>query len=276
MKIYRSPLRLIGTAIACGFANSTSFAETRDLSAPTEINGVPCQHQVELHSKGAIKRCTLSRDYTVAGVALPIGTELQFNGAGEVEACRLGQPAILAGLALPAGSAVQFHQSKMFSGTLPQATSIRGLLLPTKATLFFSNVWEPEVHDTWRCWLPAKTLLQGHLCTATEDGIGHVIYLSGKLRAIWLAQDEEIDGVPCTSSQNPLRMPMRLLFYGTDCMAWFYENGHLQQGLVSRDCTIQGRKCKAGDIVRLTLDGQLDPSQKTLGVSSRGPVVPGR
>ncbi len=69
---------------------------------------------------------------------------------------------------------------------------------------------------------------------------------------------------------------MRLLFYGTDRMAWFYENGHLQQGLVARDCTIQGRNFKAGDIVRLTPDGQLDPIQKTLGASSRGPRAPGK
>ena len=132
--------------------------------------------------------------------------------------------------------------------------------------------FEREVSDTWDCYLPTDTLIQGHLCRSTgSDSFSDIFYPSGKLRAVALAQDEEIDKVPCTSSQNPLRMGIRVLVYGgMDACAWFYENGHLEQGLVSRDCTIEGRKFKPGDIVRLTSKGTLDTAAAgTLGANSR-------
>jgi len=256
--------------------DTMAAAKTQTLAAPTEIQGVPCQGRVVLRDDGSIKFCTLSRAHSVAGALLPAETELRFNDARELESCILGQAATVSGFPLPAGARVEFRKGRGFSCPLPQAAAIRGLPLPAGTTVFFSNGWEPEIRDTWRCWLPVKSLLQGHLCAVTDDGCGHVFYPSGKIRAIKLAQDEEIDGVPCTSSQNPLRLGTRVMFYGLDALAWFYEDGHLAQGMVSRKCTIQGREFKPGDIVRLTPEGRLDPTDKTLGASSRGPRVPGR
>jgi hypothetical protein len=48
-------------------------------------------------------------------------------------------------------------------------------------------------------------------------------------------------------------------------MAWFYENGHLQQGMLAHDATIQGHAFKKGDLVSMTPDGRVDLTAKPLG-----------
>jgi hypothetical protein len=247
-------------------------AKTQILAGPTEVQGVPCQGKVELSENGRITFCSLARDHTAAGYSLPTGTAVRFRETGEVESFILGQQATIEGFILPTGSKVSCEKNRAFSGMLMRDTLIRGVPLPANSTVFFSTpkVWDSEVPNTWHCWLPTDTLIQGHLCGSGDDGCGHIFYPSGKLRAVGLAQEEEIDRVPCTSSHNVFRMGTRVLFYGLDVCAWFYENDHLAQGLVSRDCTIEGRKFKPGDIVRLTPEGTLDRAAgETLGANSR-------
>ncbi|MEI6105812.1 MAG: hypothetical protein WCR49_02260 [Opitutae bacterium] len=260
---------IIAASILSGPASMMAAAKTQILSEPTEIQGVPCQGKVELGENGRIAFCTLSRDYTVAGYALPAGTTVRFSGSSQAESFVLGKQATIEGFMLPAGSEVRIGWA--FTCTLREDALIRGVPLPAGSTIFFKTPkgWESEVPDTWHCWLPKDTIIQGHLCGSTEDGCGIIFYPSGKLRAAGLAKDVEIDGVPCTSSHNPFRMGMRVLFYGLDVRAWFYESGRLAQGMVSRDCSIAGRSFKPGDIVRLTPEGTLDPTGTTLGAASR-------
>ena len=276
-------LGIVAVSILCGPVGVMAAAKTQTLTEPTEIQGVPCQGKVELSEKGRIMFCTLAREHTVAGCSLPTGTAVCFNEIGEVESCVLGQQATIEDFILPVGSKVMFRgkpwtSNRAVNCVILRDTVIRGVPLPANSTvLFWTNPpWtgkglDREVAGTWDCYLPKDTPLQGHLCRSTgNDGFGDILYPSGKLRAVGLAQDEEIDGVPCTSSQNPLRMGIRVIFYGLDAAAWFYENGHLEQGLVSRDCTIDGRKFKRGDVVRLTPKGTLDAAAgETLGVNSR-------
>jgi len=87
-------------------------------------------------------------------------------------------------------------------------------------------------------------------------------------------QDEMIDGVPCTSRAGLFKMPLRVTFLGTERMAWFYEDGHLKQALLSCKFTIQGHNFKKGDVICLGADGKLDLKAKKLGEKSRGPVKP--
>jgi pimeloyl-ACP methyl ester carboxylesterase len=274
---------MIAVSILHGPVGMMAAAKTQILTGPTEVQGVPCQGKFELSEHGRIKSCTLARDHAIAGCSLPTGTAVRFNETGEVESCVLGQQATIEGFILPAGSTVRFRgkpwtSNRAVSCTLLQDTLIRGVPLPANSAVHFwtnppwmTKRFDREVPDSWECFLSTDTLIQGRLChSKRDDGFGDFLYPSGKLREVSLAQDVEIDGVPCTSSQNPLRMGIRVLVYALDSCAWFYENGHLEQGLVSRDCTIEGRKFKRGDIVRLTPEGTLDATVgTTLGAFSR-------
>ena len=260
---------IVAASIFCGLVGLR--ASTKTLTEPTEVQGVPCQGRVELRGNGAIESCTLARDHTVAGYLLPAGTSVRFDEAGKVTSCVLGKRATLEGFVLPADSKVVFRNNRVLSCKLVEATLIRGVQLPAEATVFFRTPknWESEVSGCWDCWLPKPVLIQGILCSPREDGCGHIFYPSGRIRSVKLEGDQEIDGVPCTSSSNLFRMGMKALFYGLDTCAWFYENGHLAQGWLARDCTIKGRDFKAGAIVRLAPDGTLDSAATTLGVQSR-------
>ena len=260
---------MIAASILCGSASMMAAGKTQMLPEPKEIQGVPCQGKVELSDNGRIKSCTLSRDFTVAGYSLPAGSKVRLNRNSQVESFVLGKQAVIEGFILPAGSEMKIGWT--YTCTLLGDAVIRGVSLPAGSTIFFKTPkgWESEVPNTWHCWLPKDTMIQGRLCGSTENGCGVIFYPSGKLRAVGLLKDEEIDGVPCSSSHNPFRMGMRVLYYGLDVRAWFYENGRLAQGMVSRDCSMGGRNFKPGDIVRLTPEGTLDPAGTTLGAASR-------
>jgi len=260
---------LLAASLLCGLVGLGASTNTQIQS--TEVQGVPCQGPVELRSDGRIKSCTLARDHTIAGYLLPAGTSVHFDEAGKVTSCVLGKRATLDGFDLPPGSNVKFLKNRADTYKLVEAAVIRGVELPAGATVFFwtPKGWESEVPGCWFCWLPKPVRIQGILCQSLNDGCGHIFYPSGRIRAVKLEGDQDIDGVPCTSSSNPFRMGMRSIFYGLDTNAWFHENGHLAQGWVARDCTIKGRNFKKGNIVRLTPDGSLDPAATTLGAQSR-------
>ncbi len=283
MKTMRIFPWLLAIPLLCGPLSTIAATKTQDLSHPTELQGVPCQGKVEFHDDGRIHHCHLSGDYTIQGNVLPAGSELRFNKPGEGWWCRLARAATFSGLAFPPHGEVCFHENgEVASCRLSRDSAFLGSVLPAGSTIFLPR--KSMVHAFrdigWggpscpRVWLPADTRLQGHLCEATMNGVGHILYPDGKLRGIWLAHDEEIDGVPCTSSFKLFRMPWPKLTFGTDFMAWFYENGHLQQGMVSRQVTLQGRSFKAGDIISLTPAGRLQTTTKTLGAASHGPVMP--
>jgi hypothetical protein len=63
---------------------------------------------------------------------------------------------------------------------------------------------------------------------------------------------------------NVFKMGLHAFFLGTQRMVWFYDNGHLQQALLSRDFTIQGRIFKKGDVIYFGSDGIADLTAKKL------------
>jgi len=170
--------------------------------------------------------CRLPRDTAVAGYPFPASSTLWFSEQGALAQARLGREAPVLGLTLPEGTQLFFR--------------------PDGSLRFF--------------WLPRDTRLQGHLVRAQDDGQGNRLHPNGALRAIWLAEDETIDGVPCSSSGSVWRLGWRVIGLGTRRMAWFHDNGRLQQAMLGRDSVIQGRAMKAGEVVRLDAQGRLEVS----------------
>jgi hypothetical protein len=203
---------------------SVGAAPLNGLQEEQLVQGIPCGGNVEYHSNGKIKSCILSRDYTVEGYLLPHASKVFFGPGGELDQCRLGDSAGICGQVFPVGS-----------------------------TIFF-NHWGQKVSF----WLRSNTVIQGHEISATDDGIGNSMYPTGKLKAIWLADDQDIEGVPCTSSGNIFRFGFSVLHLGTRRMAWFHENGRLRQAMLSRDITIQGHSFSKGDIVSFDTNGKID------------------
>jgi hypothetical protein len=214
--------------IAAFFLNNPfGIAAASTIQGPTAemlIEGVPC-----LNKTAKPHSCILAREHAVSGGVLPAGSDVGFWD-GIVLECKLSRKAAFFGQLLPAGSRLFFDQQG-------------------KLTQF---------------WPGTDTVIQGYFLKARDDGAGDRLHPNGRLRAIWLVEDKEIDGIPCTSSGNIINMGWGVISLGTKRMAWFYNNGRLQQALLSRDVTIQGRAFKKGDIISLTPDGKLDLTAKKL------------
>lgn len=194
------------------------------------IQSIPCRGKMEYYRSGKIRTCYLSKDYEKDGNILSAGSKLFFEENGNLTGCRICK------------------ESKFY-----------GVLFPAKTCVFF-NRWGHR----FSFWLPEDTRIQGHLIAATSDGIGNSLHLNGKLKAIWLADDEEISGVPCSSSMNIFRFGSRVLSLGTKRMVWFYDNGQLQQAMLARDVTIQGHSFKKGDLIYFDKDGRIDLNSKNI------------
>lgn len=194
------------------------------------IQSIPCSGNVHYWKNGKIKSCYLSKDYEIDGNLLPVDSELFLEENGNPSRCEISKEA-------------KFY----------------GLSLPPKTCVFF-NRWGHKLSF----WLKDDTRIQGYLIASSNDGIGNSLYTNGKLKAIWLADEEEINGVPCTSSNNPFRFGSQVTSLGTKRMVWFYENGNLQQAMLSRDITIQGHFFKKGDIIYFDQDGKVDLVSKKL------------
>lgn len=136
--------------------------------------------------------------------------------------------------------------------SLSRASPVYGQPLPAGTLLHFAH------RQLRHFWLPADTMIQGHLVRAQDDGAGARLHPNGRLQAIWLAHDEVIDGVPCTSSGNILRMGLGVIRLGTMRMAWFRPSGRLQQCMLSRDVTLDGHPLHKGDVLVLDVDGHID------------------
>lgn len=201
------------------------FAQARH---PVQEN--PCRADVHRYANGGIKSCILARDHTLAGSLLPAGSDVSFDETGALRMSRLAR-----------------------------ASEFYGRPLPAQSTVFFDRQGRMDGF-----WLHTDAAIDGHLLGAREDGARDSLYPNGRLRAGFIAGDEEIDGVPCTSSANPFKMGPRVISLGTQRMVRFYDNGRLQQAMVSRDVTIQGHAFKKGDLVYLTPDGELDLGAKKL------------
>jgi hypothetical protein len=193
-----------------------------------KILSVPCLGTVKYHKNGKIKSCYLAQNYEVEGNLLPAGSKLFFWDNGNPSECWISKEA-----------------------------NFYGQLLPAKTSVFF-NRWGHK----FCFWLPKEMRIQGHLIASTNDGIGNSLHLNGKLKAIWLAGDEDINGIPCSSSENIFKYGFHVMSLGTKRMVWFYDTGQLQQAMISHEITIQGYQFKKGDIIYFDKNGKIDLNSK--------------
>lgn len=221
-----------------------------------------------------MKACTLAREHLLGRLRLPAGTRIHFS-EGEPASFTLGAVATIAGFELPPDTEVKFHDKlaqrpggRPKEAKLARSATIRGIDFPANTTIYFFSIFTQGDHPgCYRVCLPTPMLIQGHLCAPGGNPPAQIFYASGKLMGISLMEDEEIEGVPCTTKKTG--MPFKIRFYGFDTNVWFFETGRLQQAMVSRDCTVQGHVFKRGDIVRFNADGTLDTSGKPLGYGRR-------
>ena len=219
--------------LACLFCTGMALGQSTELAGASPNSSVqvaPCASQVKYYPDGKPSSCQVSQAFLVGNIQIPSGSDIALRPNGEVGSAWLGKDGTVYGQALPAGTALHFGDGDRLR----------------------------------HFWLPRDTVLQGHLVKGQDDGAGSRLHPNGKLLAIWLAQDEVIDGVPCTSSGNVLRMGFGVIRLGTQRMAWFYNNGRLQQAMLSQDVTLQGHSFKKGDVISLGLDGKVDLNAKKL------------
>jgi hypothetical protein len=209
---------------------TTEAQPTKTKSSAKIIQSIPCSGRVKYYKNGKIRSCYLSDDYAVEGNQLPSGSKLLFDENGKPAMC-----------------------------IIKRDTKFYGQSLPAKSYIFF-NRWGQKLSF----WLPRKTRIQGYLIAANNLGVGNSLHQNGKLKAIWLADDEEINGIPCTSSENILKFGFQVLALDTKRMVWFYDNGQLNQAMLSCNFTIQGHPFRKGDIVIFDKNGKVDLTLKEL------------
>jgi hypothetical protein len=226
-------MRKLVSLIACFICSGAALAETTGSTgqlAKPAAQVAQCASQVKYYQDGKPSSCQVSQAFMVGNIQIPPGSDIAFRPNGEVGSAWLGKDGTVYGQPLPAGTALHFGEGDQLR----------------------------------HFWLSKDTVLQGHLVNRQDDGAGSRLHPNGKLLAIWLAQDEEIEGVPCTSSGNPFRMGITAARRGTQRMVWFHDNGHLQQGMLSQDFTLQGHSFKRGDVISLDPDGKVDLNAKKL------------
>lgn len=208
------------------FAPVAGAATSRSVSGTELIDGVPCSGKIEFHEGGRLKRATLSRDHEIAGNLLPAGTRVSFLEDGRLRECHLDAAgAVLSGRPLPKGTEVVFDGNGRMRN----------------------------------CLLPEDTLIEGHLCRGKGTNWSTGFHPNGRLRVAWLARDEEIQGVPCMSTGGVLRTIGKALVRRNQGGVFFHENGNLSSALVARDCIVQGRAFKRGELIQLDRDGNVQP-----------------
>lgn len=218
--------------LICSGAASAQTLEPISQSSERAAQVAQCANRIKYYEDGNPSSCQVSQAFMVGNIQIPSSSDISFRPNGDVGSAWLGKDGTVYGQPLPAGTALHFRKGDQL----------------------------------WSFWLPkgTVTVLQGHLVEGQDDGAGIRLHRNGKLLAIWLAQDEVIEGVPCTSSGNPFRMGLTAARLGTQRMAFFHDNGHLQQAMLSQDITLQGHSFKKGDVISLDGDGKVDLNAKKL------------
>lgn len=204
-------------------ASADGAASGRARTEQAIPNAVSCTGTAERYADGRVRQCELARDTTFGGQPVPAGSRITLGPDGMPNMASLARESPVYGQPLPAATVLHFADGRLR-----------------------------------HFWLPADTLIQGHLVRAQDDGAGARLHPNGRLLAIWLAQDEIIDGVPCTSSGNVWRMGFGVIRLGTMRMAWFRPDGRLQQCMLSRDMTLDGHALRKSDVVSFDIDGHVD------------------
>jgi hypothetical protein len=104
-------------------------------------------------------------------------------------------------------------------------------------------------------FLPGTTEIDGHMCRGGGHDFMTRFHPGGALRLCWLANDEEIQGVPCGRSTIPGEI-WRGLFGGEKAGVSFHPDGKLASCRSSRGFTLAGRSYEKGTRVELDAAGQ--------------------
>jgi hypothetical protein len=137
---------------------------------------------------------------------------------------------------------VKFHYNgKLRSCILALDDTLSGQPFPEGTRLAFT-----ENGDLWRCYLSKDSEIHGYLCKGEKDGFRILFYSVDRLKRIWLARDEVIDGVPCAKYTYLSRNDVS-----------FHENGKLESCKLSEDFSIGEHNFKKGDNVKFDDKGNV-------------------
>ena len=177
------------------------------LLAVLALFAIPCcakQDEVQRET-----RRTLAENTEIGGVPCRAGLAWM-RPDGTLASCSLSRPAEIRGASLPAGSRV----------ALEPDGSIRFV------------------------FLPGDTVVEGHRCRGGGHDWMTRFHPNGRLRTCWLADDEEIDGVPCR------RASFWQDVFGGGASTELREDGSLAACAAAREVVVEGRSYGRGERVR--------------------------
>ncbi len=148
---------------------------------------------------------------------IPCIGRVTYDASGKLQSCTLGRDHAFAGQPLAAGTVVHFT---------------------------------PDGVMDW-CFLQENTMIQKHVCLGSGHDFMTGFHPNGKLKTAWLAQDEEIDGVPCAKFRF-----LSAWFGGGDCTT-FHDNGRLRSCTLSARATVAGKDLPKNTKLEFDRDGNL-------------------
>lgn len=165
--------------------------------------------------KRSIKK-TLAHPMDIQGIFC--SGDVFFYETGELSLCELARDDTISNHALPAGTVVQFRTDRTME---------------------------------W-CFLSKDAKLQGHVCRGSGRGGWQTAFHSnGILKVVWLAQDEEIQGVTCQKASFWSDV------FGGGVGVAFHDNGRLAKCKLAKAVTIENIAFKKGDQIKFDRNGQL-------------------
>ena len=147
--------------------------------------------------------------------------KIEYYQNGNIEFCTLSREDTLSGQPLPGGTKVHFTEDGVFN---------------------------------W-CFLEQDTRIQRHLCRGGGHSFMTAFHPSGQLKTAWLAEDEVIQGIPC--SKFRFLSALFVDIHGKTGQTSFYENGQLRYCELSEKKIIEGKPYRKRDAVRFNSDGKL-------------------
>lgn len=149
---------------------------------------------------------------------------------------------------VPCQGYVNYYQNgKLQSCILAREDTLLGQPFPAGTRISFAADGTLD-----RCFFPHNVQIQGVNCKGTGiDGYQMLFYPNGKLRLAWLAQDQEIQGVPCMEASFWADA------FGGGVGVSFHDNGILARCKLSQNCIMQGRSFKRGQHVSFDNQGHI-------------------
>jgi len=157
----------------------------------------------------------------VIGQDIACSNEVEYYQNGSIEFCILAREDTLSGQIFPEGTGVHFSENGVFD---------------------------------W-CFLQQDTNIQGHLCRGSGHNFMTSFHPNGQLKTGWLANDEIIQGIPC--SKFRFMSAIFASFHGKPGQTSFHENGVLQYCELSENMIIEEKSYTKTDAVRFDLEGNL-------------------